>query len=195
MGMVVLGMSMSLDGLVTGPNPGREHPLGEDGERLHDWMFARKTDEDARIRDELYARTGVVVIGNGMFELGVEPWGDPPPFGMPVSVLTHESRPPMPMQGGTTYTFVSDGIESPLAQARADAGDKDVGIWGGANVFRQYLAAGLIDEIQIHLAPVVLGDGVRLFEGLDAMRIELERTRTIETPAATHLTFNVSRPG
>jgi dihydrofolate reductase len=184
-------ISMSLDGLITGPDPGVEYPMGRDGERLHDWMFDRRTDEDTRIRDELYARTGAIVIGHGMFELGYEPWGDPPPFRMPVYVLTHEPRAPMPMQGGTTYTFVSDGIESAVAQARADAGDKDVGIWGGANVFQQYLDAGLIDEIQIHLVPVVLGAGVRLFEGLHTGRIELERTDVIETPAATHLRFTV----
>jgi dihydrofolate reductase len=194
MSRVLFEISMSLDGLITGPNVGREHPLGEGGEQLHDWMFDRKTEEDARLRDELYARTGAILIGHGMFELGYEPWGDPPPFGMPVFILTHQPREPLPMQGGTTYTFVTDGIESALEQARSAAGDKDVGIWGGADVFRQYLAAGLIDEIQIHLAPVVLGDGVRLFEGLDAGRIELERTRLIETPAATHLTFSVSRP-
>lgn len=191
MARVQFEISMSLDGLITGPDPGVEYPMGRDGERLHDWMFDRRTDEDIRIRDELYARTGAIVIGHGMFELGYEPWGDPPPFRMPVYVLTHEPRAPMPMQGGTTYTFVSDGIESAVAQARADAGDKDVGIWGGANVFQQYLDAGLIDEIQIHLVPVVLGAGVRLFEGLHTGRIELERTDVIETPAATHLRFTV----
>jgi dihydrofolate reductase len=194
MGRVLLEISMSLDGLITGPNPGAEHPLGEDEGRLHDWMFARKTDDDAKILDELYARTGSIVIGNRMFEGGFEPWGDPPPFGMPVFVLTHEERNPIPMQGGTTYTFVADGIESALARARAAAVDRDVGIWGGANVFRQYLQTGLADEVQIHLVPVMLGDGVPLFAGLDSGRIELEPTRTIATPGATHLRFNVLGP-
>jgi dihydrofolate reductase len=193
MGRVLLEISMSLDGLITGPNPGAEHPLGEDEGRLHDWMFARKTDDDAKILDELYARTGSIVIGNRMFEGGFEPWG-PPPFGMPVFVLTHEERNPIPMQGGTTYTFVADGIESALARARAAAVDRDVGIWGGANVFRQYLQTGLADEVQIHLVPVMLGDGVPLFAGLDSGRIELEPTRTIATPGATHLRFNVLGP-
>jgi dihydrofolate reductase len=178
---------MSLDGLVTDPGPSAEDPG-----RLHDWMFARRTDVDAGIVDELYARTGAVVIGKRMFDLGYEPWGDPPPFGMPVYVLTHERRDPMPMQGGTTYTFVSDGIESALAQARAAAGDKDVGLWGGANVIREYLSDGLIDQLQIHLVPVLLGDGVRLFEGLDEP-IDLELTRATETPAAIHLRFAVMR--
>jgi dihydrofolate reductase len=195
MSRVLFEISMSLDGLITGPNVGREHPLGEGGEHLHDWMFDRRTEEDARLRDELYARTGAILIGNGMFELGYEPWGDPPPFGMPVFILTHQPREPLPMQGGTTYTFAADGIESALEQARTAAGNQDVGIWGGADVFRQYLAAGLIDEIQIHLVSLILGDGIRLFDGVDDGLVELERTRLIETPAATHLTFSVSRPG
>ena len=194
MGRVLFEISMSLDGMITGPDPGVEHPMGTEGERLHDWMFDRSTDEDTELRDELYSRTGAIVIGHGMFELGYGPWGDPPPFAMPVFVLTHQEREPLPMQGGTTYTFVADGIESALEQARAAAGDKDVGIWGGADVFRQYFLAGLIDEIQIHLIPVVLGGGIRLFDGVDAGLIELERTRQIETPGATHLRFEVLRP-
>jgi dihydrofolate reductase len=126
-----------------------------------------------------------------MFDVGFKPWGDPPPFGMPVFVVTHEARDPLPMQGGTTYTFVSDGIESGLAQARAAAGDKNVGIWGGANIVRQYLKAGLLDEMQIHLIPVLLGNGVRLFEDLGPERIELRRISSIETPSATHFRFEV----
>jgi dihydrofolate reductase len=126
-----------------------------------------------------------------MLDVGFKPWGDPPPFGMPVFVVTHEARDPLPMQGGTTYTFVSDGIESGLAQARAAAGDKNVGIWGGANIVRQYLKAGLLDEMQIHLIPVLLGNGVRLFEDLGPERIELRRISSIETPSATHLRFEV----
>ena len=125
-----------------------------------------------------------------MLDVGFKPWGDPPPFGMPVFVVTHEARDPLPMQGGTTYTFVSDGIESGLAQARA-ASDKNVGIWGGANIVRQYLKAGLLDEMQIHLIPVLLGNGVRLFEDLGPERIELRRISSIETPSATHLRFEV----
>jgi dihydrofolate reductase len=189
MQQVVLYISMSLDGFVTGPNVGAEHPLGEDGERLHDWMFDRKTDADAKVVDEVYARTGAVLIGKRMFDLGFEPWGDPPPFGMPVFVLTHERREPLPMQGGTTYNFVSDGIEAALQQAREAAGDKDVGIWGGADAAQQYLKAGLMDELEVHVAPLLLGGGTRLFDGLGG--IELEPTRTIQTPAATHLRFRV----
>jgi dihydrofolate reductase len=191
MGKVVINMSMSLDGFITEPNEAVGNPLGDDPGRLHDWMFDAKTETDAAILDEIYASTGAVLIGKRMFDVGFKPWGDPPPFGMPVFVVTHEARDPLPMQGGTTYTFVSDGIESGLAQARAAAGDKNVGIWGGANIVGQYLKAGLLDEMQIHLIPVLLGNGVRLFEDLGPERIELRRISSIETPSATHFRFEV----
>jgi dihydrofolate reductase len=188
MQQVVVSISMSLDGYITDP----AEPL-EDPGRLHDWMFDRRTDADAAIRDEIYATTGSVVLGKRMFDLGFEPWGDPPPFGMPVFVLTHERRDPLPMQGGTTYTFANDGIEATLEQARAAAGEKNVGIWGGADVIDQYVKSGLLDEIQLHLVPMLLGEGIRLFDRLGRDRIELERVRTIETPAATHLWLRVVR--
>jgi dihydrofolate reductase len=185
-------ISMSLDGFVTDPKASVGTPLeGNDPGRLHDWKFDAKTDTDDAIVDELYASTGAVVIGKRMFDVGFEPWGDPPPFGMPVFIVTHEARVPLPMQGGTTYTFVTDGIEAALELARAAAGDKNVGIWGGANIMRQYLKAGLLDEMQIHLIPILLGSGIRLFEDLDLEGIELRRTSSIETPGATHFRFEV----
>ena len=192
---VHLDLSMSLDGFITGPNEAVGNPLGDDRGRLHDWMFARGTEADLEILDELYARTGAIVMGKRLFDVGVEPWGDPPPFhSLPVFVITHEEREPLPRKGGTTYTFVTGGgIEAALEQAQAVAGDKDVGIWGGADIARQYLEAGLLDEMQIHLVPVLLGEGVRLFESLGVAPIELERTRTIETPAAIHLRLAVLR--
>jgi dihydrofolate reductase len=191
MGKVALHISMSLDGFITEPNEGVGNPLGDDPGRLHDWMFDAKTETDAAVLDEIYASTGAILIGKLMFDVGFEPWGDPPPFGMPVFVLTHEERKPLPMQGGTTYTFVTDGIEAALELARAAAGDKNVGIWGGANIMREYLRAGLLDEMQIHLIPVLLGGGVRLFEDLGPEPIELRRTSSIETPSATHFRFDV----
>ena len=191
MSKVVCEISVSLDGFITGPNVHIGNGLGDGGERLHDWMFDAKTATDAKIVDEVYASTGAVIIGKGMFDVGFEPWGDPPPFRMPVFVVTHEERDPLPMQGGTTYTFVTDGIEAALKLARAAAGDKNVGIWGGANIIRQYLKAGLLDEMQIHLIPILLGDGIRLFEGLAPQGIELRRTGSTETPAATHFWFEV----
>ena len=185
-------ISMSLDGFITDPDASVGSPLeGHDPGRLHDWRFDAQTETDAAIVDEIYESTGAVLIGKRMFDVGFEPWGDPPPFGMPVFIVTHEARESLPMQGGTTYTFVTDGIEAALEGARATAGDKNVGIWGGANVIRQYLKAGLLDEMQIHLIPVLLGGGIRLFEDFDPGGIELRKTSSIETPAATHLRFEV----
>jgi dihydrofolate reductase len=188
-------VSMSLDGFITGPGEGVGNPLGDDAGRLHDWMFATKTDADNEVLDELYARTGAILMGRRMFDVGVEPWGDPPPFHMPVFVLTHEAREPLPRRGGTTYIFVTGGIGAGLEQAKAAAGEKDVGIWGGSKIMRQYLKAGLLDEMQIHLVPVLLGDGVRLFDDLGPRRTELERTRAIQTPGATHLRFTIAKRG
>jgi dihydrofolate reductase len=193
MGKVTCNISMSLDGCITGPNVSVGNGLGDGGERLHDWMFDAKTETDAAIVDETYRSTGAVILGRRMFDVGFEPWGDPPPFRMPVFVVTHEERQPLPMQGGTTYTFVTDGIAAALGLARAAAGDKDVGVWGGADVVRQYLSSGLLDEMEIHLIPMLLGGGVRLFEGLDPEGIELRRTRSVETPSANHLRFDVVR--
>jgi dihydrofolate reductase len=185
-------ISMSLDGFITDPSASVGSPLeGNDPGRLHDWRFDAKTETDAAIVDETYESTGAVMIGKRMFHVGFEPWGDPPPFGMPVFVVTHEEREPLPMQGGTTYTFVTDGIEAALERARAAAGDKNVGVWGGANTIRQCLKAGLLDEMQIHLIPVLLGAGIRLFEEFDPEGIELRKTSSIETPGATHIRFEV----
>ncbi|MDQ3619336.1 MAG: dihydrofolate reductase family protein [Actinomycetota bacterium] len=184
-------ISLSLDGFITDPNASVGSPLeGNDPGRLHDWRFDAKTETDAAIVDEIYESTGAVLIGKRMFDVGFEPWGDPPPFGMPVFVVTHGARDPLPMQGGTTYTFVN-GIEAALDLARGAAGDKNVGVWGGANIIREYLKAGLLDEMQIHLVPVLLGDGIALFEGLDPDGLELRKTSSIETPRATHLRFDV----
>jgi dihydrofolate reductase len=191
MGKVTCEISMSLDGFIAGPNVRVGNGMGDDGDRLHDWKFDAKTETDDAIVDEIYASTGAVLIGKRMFDVGFEPWGDPPPFGMPVFIVTHEAREPLPMQGGTTYTFVTEGIEAALELARAAAGDKDVGIWGGANIIDEYLKAGLLDEMQIHVIPVLFGDGTRLFEDLGGLRIELKRTSTIENSGATHLRFSV----
>jgi dihydrofolate reductase len=191
MSKVVSEISMSLDGFITGPNVRVGNGMGDGGERLHDWRFDAKTATDDAIADEIYASTGAVVLGKGMFDVGFEPWGDPPPFRMPVFVVTHEEREPLPMQGGTTYTFVTDGIEAALELARTAAGDKNVGIWGGAKIIRQTLKAGLLDEMQIHLVPILLGDGIRLFEDFDPEGIELRKIGAIETPGATHFRFEV----
>ncbi|HZA39223.1 MAG TPA: dihydrofolate reductase family protein [Actinomycetota bacterium] len=194
MSKVTSDISMSLDGFITDPKASVGTPLeGNDPGRLSDWQFdaKTKTDADAEVVADLYASTGAILIGKRMFDVGFEPWGDPPPFGRPVFVLTHEARDPLPMQGGTTYFFVTDGIEASLEQARAAAGGKNVSIWGGANTMRQYLVAGLLDEMEIHLVPVLLGDGMRLFQDIGLEQIELRRIRCIQTPGATHLRFEV----
>jgi dihydrofolate reductase len=192
MSKLTADISMSLDGFITDPKASVGTPLeGNDPGRIHDWQFDAKTDADAEVVAELYASTGAILIGRRMFDAGFEPWGDPPPFGRPVFVLTHDTRDPLPMQGGTTYYFVTNGIEAGLEQARAAAGGKNVSIWGGANIIRQYLVAGLLDELDVHLAPVLLGDGIRLFEDLGREQIELRSTRCIQTPGATHLRFEI----
>ncbi len=188
---VYADITMSLDGFITEPNVPVGNPLGDDPGRLHDWVFGQRSDADAEVRDEMHARAGAVLVGKRMFDVGFEPWGDPPPFGMPVFVVTRERRDPMPMQGGTTYHFV-EGIDTAIEQARAAAGGKDVGIWGGGQLISAALRAGLLDELDIHLVPQLLGNGRRLFVDVDDRGFELEPTRTIETPNATHLTFRVT---
>lgn len=202
MGKVVVDITTSLDGFIAGPNDGAELPLGAGGERLHQWVYdlaswrephglaGGKTNRDSEVLDEAVSTSGAIVVGRRMFD-NAGGWGETPPFHKPVFVLTHEAREPEAKDGGTTFTFVADGIESALEQARAAAGDGDVGVGGGANTIQQFLAAGLLDEIQIHVAPVLLGGGVRLFEHLGTEQIELEPTRVIESDDVTHLRFRV----
>jgi dihydrofolate reductase len=207
--MLVAEISMSLDGFVAGPNQTLEQPLGEGGEKLHEWAFGLATfrerhgleggedNADSALVQESLDATGAVVMGRRMFSGGAGPWeddpnadgwwGDDPPFRVPVFVLTHHPRDTEVKQGGTSFTFVTGGIESALDQARAAAGEQDVALAGGASAVQQYLKAGLLDELQIHLAPVLLGEGVRLFDRLAPA--ELEATRVIASPAVTHLTF------
>jgi dihydrofolate reductase len=213
MGKVYVDITMSLDGFVAGPNQTLEQPLGEGGERLHEWVVALKswrerhgltggeTGPDSDVVEESVRNTGATVMGRRMFSGGEGPWeddpnadgwwGDDPPFHHPVFILTHHAREPVTKQGGTTFTFVTDGIESALEQARAAAGDKDVAVGGGADVAQQYLKAGLLDELQIHIVPVLLGGGVRLFDNLDPDDAELEVTGVVESPAVTHVRYRV----
>jgi dihydrofolate reductase len=195
MGKVIADQSISLDGLSAGPNVRVGNPLGDGGQRLHEWMYrdGDGTNRGAEVRDELFRTSGAVVMGRRMFDLGVEPWGNNPPFHMPVFVVTHDASDPLAKEGGTTYTFVTGGIESALARAKAAAGDKDVAVLGGANTIRQFIAAGLLDELRIHLAHVLLGDGTRLFDHLSPEQVNLESTRVVDAPGATHLTFRILR--
>jgi dihydrofolate reductase len=204
MGKVAADITVSLDGFVAGPNDGLEFPLGERGERLHEWVYdlaswrephglpGGKTNQDSELLDEALKSTGAVVVGRRMFD-NAKGWGENPPFHVPVFVLTHEVREKEAKEGGTTFTFVNDGIESALEQAKAAAADKNVSVGGGANTIQQYLRAGLLDEIQIHIAPMLLGGGVRLFEHLDAERTQLEKARVIDSARVTHVLFRVVR--
>jgi dihydrofolate reductase len=214
MGKLTLDISMSLDGFIAGPNQTLDEPLGRGGEGLHEWVVAVRswreqhgltggeTGPDSVVVEEAVRNRGATVMGRRMFSGGEGPWeddpnadgwwGDQPPFGHPVFILTHHPRDPVTKQGGTTFTFVTDGIEAALEQARAAAGEKDVAVAGGADVVQQYLKAGLLEELELHVVPVLLGDGVRLFENLGANPPRLERTRVIDSPAVTHLRYRVT---
>ena len=204
-------ISISLDGYVAGPNQTQENPLGEGGEQLHDWVIGLKAwrephgreggEENASspVMSEEIADVGAEIMGRGKFgpasrgPWGDHPWrgwwGDDPPFHKPVFVVTHHEREPLTL-ADTTFTFVTDGIKSALAQARQSAGDQDVVIGGGADIINQYLAAGLVDEIELHVVPILLGDGERLFRGVGP-GVKLEQVRVVEAPGVTHLKYRV----
>jgi dihydrofolate reductase len=210
--IVRVHISASIDGYVAGPNQSMEEPLGEGGERLHDWLVVLKAwraqsgmeggeenVSDAVIREE-YANVGAEIMGRGKFgppgggewdEAWQGWWGDDPPFHKPVFVLTHHARQPLTLSD-TTYTFVTDGIESALEQARAAAGEQDVFIGGGAKVINEYLAASLVDELGLHVVPIILGGGARLFEGVGP-DVKLELVRVVEAPSVTHLKYRIVR--
>lgn len=207
-------ISTSLDGFVAGPDQSEQEPLGVGGESLHDWVVALEAwrqlhgmdggqvNASTPIMGEKTAGLGAEIMGRGMFgPAGGGPWGDDPwpgwwgedpPFHHPVFVVTHHEREPLTLSD-TTYTFVTDGIESALDQARQAADGKDVLLSGGADVINQYLAAGLVDELELHVVPILLGDGARLFEGVGP-GVRLEQLRAVEAPGVTHLTYRVSRP-
>ncbi|PZS28836.1 MAG: 5-amino-6-(5-phosphoribosylamino)uracil reductase [Pseudonocardiales bacterium] len=198
MGAVTCQIAMSLDGFVAGPNQSLDNPIGEGGMRLHEWVFADdKPAADAQVVEGLLDGNGAYIMGRKMFGGGGGEWdeswhgwwGDDPPYHVPTFVLTHQARDSLPMKGGTTFHFVTDGIESALEQARAAAGDGNVCIAGGASAVQQYLAAGLLDEIYIHIVPLVLGQGERLFDNV-ADQV-LEPIDVIASPAVTHVRYRV----
>src|SRR5262245_21286837 len=213
MGKVRIQIASSLDGFVAGPEQSIENPLGVGGESLHDWVFGLaawrgphgldggEVNASTPVIEEALANLGAVLMGRNMFGGGPGPWGDDPwngswgespPFHVPVFVLTHHTREPLVMEGGTTFIFVTDRIESALEQARTAAGDRDVQISGGASVARQYLAAGLVDELNIDLAPIILGAGERLLDDVGT-DLRLEQVRSIDAPGVTHLRYRVVR--
>lgn len=208
-------ISLSLDGYVAGPNETMENPLGEGGEQLHDWAVVLRTwrelqgmeggeesASDAVVAED-NANIGAEIMGRGKFgppsrgPWGEDPWrgwwGDDPPFHKPVFVLTHHEREPLTLSD-TTFTFVTDGIQSALARARRAAGEKDVLIGGGADVIDRYLAAGLVDELELHIVPILLGGGARLFDRVGPS-VRLEQIRAIAAPGVTHVKYRVLKTG
>jgi dihydrofolate reductase len=212
-GKVVAEISISLDGYVAGRNPSLDEPLGKGGELLHEWVVRLKTfkevhgmeggdvDEDDEVFAEYIHAQGAVVMGRKMFSGGAGPWdddpkasgwwGDEPPFHKPVFVVTHHDREPLVL-GETTFTFVTDGVAAAVEQARLVVpADRDVLVAGGADTIDQALAAGLVDELQLHVAPVLLGGGTRLFDGLGTERPQLELAAVRESPHVSHLRYRV----
>ena len=206
-------MAVSLDGYVAGPNQSEQDPLGVGGMRLHEWVFELEAwrsqigqeggvvNASTPVVEEARTNIGAVVMGRNMFGGGPGPWpadppwngwwGDDPPYHAPVFVVTHHPREPLEMLGGTTFTFVTDGIEAALERARVAAGERSVLLGGGADVANQYLRAGLVDEFELHIAPVLLGAGERLFA--DVGSPELRQVRVIEAPGVTHVKYLVVR--
>jgi dihydrofolate reductase len=204
-------LAVSVDGFAAGPDQSEETPLGVGGEELHEWALVLEAwrrphgleggevNASRRVLEEGQSNAGAVVMGRNMFGGGPgawsdDPpwkgwWGDDPPFHVPVFVLTHHPRESLKMEGGTSFTFVTDGIESAFEQARQAAGGQDVVIGGGATVLQQYLAAGLVDEFELHIVPILLRDGVRLLENVGDL--ELEQVRAIEAPGVTHIKYRV----
>ena len=203
-------ISVSADGYVAGPNQSLENPLGEGGERLHEWVVALRAWREPHgmeggvvnvstpVAEESFANVGAVIMGRGMFGGGPGPWeeewqgwwGEDPPFHSPVFVLTHHPREPLTL-ADTTFTFVTGGIEEALDRASEAAAGKDVTIGGGASAVDQYLAAGLVEELELNVVPLLLGGGARLFQGVGP-HIALEQVRVVEAPGVTHLKYRVT---
>ena len=203
-------LSMSLDGFVAGPEQSEKDPLGIGGEQLHEWIVPLKAFREGHgeqggevnastpIAEGILGNMGATIMGRNMFGGGPGPWrddpwrgywGDDPPYHHPVFVLTRYPREPLEMAGGTTFHFVTDGIESALEQARAAAGVQDVSLGGGASAVQQYLAAGLLDEILVSVVPIFLGGGARLFDNLGEPAPRLRQTQAVEAPGVTHIRY------
>jgi dihydrofolate reductase len=200
MSTVYTQISMSLDGFVAGPNDGPGNGLGDGGEQVHDWIVATaawrrehgmeggEDNEESKLVEQETRRAGAVIMGRRMFDHGVEPWGPEPPFRKPVFVITSRGREPL-VTGETTFTFVTDGIERALELAREAASGKDIQLAGGGQTVSQYLAAGLLDEVLVHIAPVFLGGGPRLFDAPGLESVKVEPTEVLHSPQATHIRY------
>lgn len=208
-----VSLSMSLDGYVAGPDQNQESPLGSGGLDLHAWFFPLRAfremngqeggevNASSAVAEERLANLGATIMGRNMFGPVRGPWpdeswrgwwGENPPFHHPVFVLTHHPREALEMAGGTTFHFVNDGIESALAQAKDAAQGRDVSLPGGASVVNQYLAAGLVDRIDVSIVPLILGGGERLFEGLDRSTLRLKQIRAVDAPGVTHINYEIT---
>jgi len=197
---VLAGITMALDGYITGPDDRPGAGLGEGGERLHYWVFGgpwsygRPRDREAAPADreymeDVFGSGGAWLVGRTMYDV-VDGWGDDPGFGVPVFVVTHRPHETV-VKGNTTFDFVTDGIDAALARASRAAGTKNVILMGGADLLRQYLDAGVVDALTLTVAPVLLGRGKRLFDGMSRTDISFERTAVIESPFATHIRYRV----
>jgi dihydrofolate reductase len=193
MGRVLLEISISLDGYVAGPGVSPQSPMGLGGERLHEWMFAgRSAAESQGFEKDHFSTIGALILGRRMADLGIGPWGDEPTFHAPCFVVTNRPAETIVKKGGTSYIFVTGGIDDALRRAQEAAGSDDVLVNGGADVARQFLDTGTLDEVRLHLVPVVLGGGTRLFgEALSGIR--LVPTSAASSPLVTHLTYEVER--
>jgi dihydrofolate reductase len=201
---VTAHMSMSIDGFVAGPHGGPGNPLGDDGTRIQDWMFELAAfveaqggdggvkDEDDAVLRERFDPSGAVVMGRRMFDEGEDPWGDEPPFHAPVFVVTHRDREPLHRDGGTSFTFVTGGLEEAIDRARQVADDRNVNIAGGAQIVRDAIAANLLDELELHVVPLLFGKGVRLFDTLPRGPLAVETDRVVPTGRATHLRYRLT---
>lgn len=190
MPMVFAEQSVSLDGFSAGANVGPDNPMGDRGEELHEWMFGPEPTDVLR---DYWSGVGAVILGNRMFELGFRPWGNDNPWGKPAFVLTHDPRSELATPSGQSFTFVTDGIEQALALAGEAAGDKAIAIAGGANTVQQYIRAGLLDELHLHLVPIVLGAGTRFLDGIDGASLRLEAEYQGATTGTTHLRYRITR--
>lgn len=184
---VIVEMTLSLDGFIAGPQVNKEHAMGIGGDRLHQWIFEGKSKGDEVALEETKQMTGAVIIGKTMFDVGLQYWNDTP-YPVPTFVMTHKPLEKLSMKS-SSFTFLTTGIDDALIQAKAAAGKKNVLIMGGANIAQQYIKSQTFDELWVHIAPVLLGEGVRLFERIGSDHIELERISLVGTKGMTHMKF------
>jgi dihydrofolate reductase len=188
MGLTYADLSISLDGYIAGPNVSVDNGMGDGGERLHDWMFAGRTDREAEaFEEDHFASTGALLMGRTMLDVGIGPWGDEPTFHAPVFVVTHRAAESIVKAGGTSYVFITDGPDAALEMARDAAGDRDICVAGGAAIVRQYLHAGAIDELHLHVVPILLGGGTALFAAFQGRSIDLATTGHVDDNGVAHL--------